>query len=172
MALSLPNLPSGPGWRLPRWPGWSRLPREGRDIAATKIADYSPKFASLPFVIGQRWVGDLTTDKAIWFDSLLMPHGKELSATKAAEQIKVLHDDGKSVALQIRVGDETWTLVDNPDGSSLSADGLATDAQYLLSRSKPGAPDYLLAHQAKSVRVGSITHNWDVPVTVEIGGNN
>ncbi|MFT3666873.1 MAG: DUF3488 and transglutaminase-like domain-containing protein [Piscinibacter sp.] len=22
---------SGPGWRLPRWPGWSRLPREGRD---------------------------------------------------------------------------------------------------------------------------------------------
>ena len=27
----LPNLPSGPGWRLPRWPGWSRLPREARD---------------------------------------------------------------------------------------------------------------------------------------------
>jgi protein-glutamine gamma-glutamyltransferase len=25
------SLPSGPGWRLPHWPGWSRLPRDGRD---------------------------------------------------------------------------------------------------------------------------------------------
>ena len=29
--MALTSFLSGPGWRLPRWPGWSRLPREGRD---------------------------------------------------------------------------------------------------------------------------------------------
>jgi transglutaminase-like putative cysteine protease len=73
VALSLPNLPSGPGWRLPRWPGWSRLPREGRDtlfllgvIAWTVL----PHLSHLP-----AWCIALTTVVLLWRAMLAVGNG-------------------------------------------------------------------------------------------------
>jgi transglutaminase-like putative cysteine protease len=76
VALSLPNLPrapSGPGWRLPRWPGWSHLPREGRDtlfllgvIAWTVL----PHVGHLP-----AWCTALTAVVLIWRAALAVGNG-------------------------------------------------------------------------------------------------
>ena len=73
MALSLPKGPTGPGWRLPRWPGWSRLPREGRDtlfllgvIAWTVL----PHVAHLP-----GWCTALTAVVLVWRAALAIGNG-------------------------------------------------------------------------------------------------
>ncbi len=73
MALSLPRGPSGPGWRLPRWPGWSRLPRESRDtlfllgvIAWTVL----PHVAHLP-----AWCTALTAVVLLWRAALAVGGG-------------------------------------------------------------------------------------------------
>lgn len=73
MALSLPQGPSGPGWRLPRWPGWSRLPRESRDtlfllgvIAWTVL----PHVAHLP-----AWCTALTAVVLLWRAALAVGGG-------------------------------------------------------------------------------------------------
>ncbi len=70
MALSLPN---DPGWRLPHWPGWSRLPREGRDtlfllgvIAWTVL----PHLSHLP-----AWCIALTTVVLAWRAALAVGNG-------------------------------------------------------------------------------------------------
>jgi len=67
------SLPSGPGWRLPRWPGWSRLPREGRDtlfllgvIAWTVL----PHASHLP-----AWCTALTALVLLWRAALAVGNG-------------------------------------------------------------------------------------------------
>lgn len=76
MALTPPSWtrgPSGPGWRLPRWPGWSRLPREGRDtlfllgvIAWTVL----PHVDHLP-----AWCTALTAVVLLWRAALAVGNG-------------------------------------------------------------------------------------------------
>ena len=73
MALNRPILPDDPGWRLPRWPGWSRLPREGRDtlfllgvIAWTVL----PHLSHLP-----AWCVALTTVVLAWRAALAIGNG-------------------------------------------------------------------------------------------------
>ena len=88
--------------------------------------------------------------------------------------MQVLYDNGVDVAVQVIVPvggiNETWTLVDNPDGMTIVGGGLNTDARYLITAPKPGTPDYILAHDAKEVHVGSINRSWPYKTTVEIGG--
>ncbi|MHB9133115.1 MAG: hypothetical protein ACYDBB_18760 [Armatimonadota bacterium] len=167
-------------WREPRGLAWKFsnperyallyfVPRADCDFQAWKERAYSPKYTSPPFVFTQKWVGDADPDTTRWFDSLLLPHGKELSPLQAAGQITILYDDGANVALQIRCGDETWTVVDNPAGKRLTNAKLDTDAHYLLTRSKPNTPDYVLARQASVVKVGAMSLKWPAPVSVEVG---
>lgn len=73
MALTLPQGPRGPGWRLPRWPGWSRLPRESRDtlfllgvIAWTVL----PHVGHLP-----AWCTALTAVVLLWRAALAVGNG-------------------------------------------------------------------------------------------------
>lgn len=73
MALTLPQGPKGPGWRLPRWPGWSRLPRESRDtlfllgvIAWTVL----PHVGHLP-----AWCTALTAVVLLWRAALAVGNG-------------------------------------------------------------------------------------------------
>ncbi|QTN23842.1 DUF3488 domain-containing transglutaminase family protein [Rhizobacter sp. AJA081-3] len=70
VALSLPR---GSAWKLPRWPGWSRLPREGRDtlfllgvIAWTVL----PHLSHLP-----AWCIALTTVVLAWRAALAVGNG-------------------------------------------------------------------------------------------------
>ncbi|MGD9833474.1 MAG: DUF3488 and DUF4129 domain-containing transglutaminase family protein [Piscinibacter sp.] len=73
MALTRHRGLSGPGWRLPRWPGWSRLPRESRDtlfllgvIAWTVL----PHVAHLP-----AWCTTLTAVVLLWRAALAVGGG-------------------------------------------------------------------------------------------------
>lgn len=71
--MALTSILSGPGWRLPRWPGWSRLPREGRDtlfllgvIAWTVL----PHVEHLP-----AWCTALTSLMLLWRAALAIGNG-------------------------------------------------------------------------------------------------
>ena len=73
MALNWPGTLNGLGWRLPRWPGWSRLPREGRDtlfllgvIAWTVL----PHAGHLP-----AWCVALTAVVLLWRAALAVGNG-------------------------------------------------------------------------------------------------
>ncbi|WP_245213331.1 DUF3488 and transglutaminase-like domain-containing protein [Rhizobacter sp. AJA081-3] len=66
-------MPRGSAWKLPRWPGWSRLPREGRDtlfllgvIAWTVL----PHLSHLP-----AWCIALTTVVLAWRAALAVGNG-------------------------------------------------------------------------------------------------
>ena len=59
-------------------------------------------------------------------DAVLVPHG---SPAGVAPAIQVLYDDGRNVALRVTIGAEVWTLVDNPDGITISNASVTTDAR-------------------------------------------
>ncbi len=73
MALTLPELPGGPTWRLPRWPGWSRLPREGRDtlfllgVIAWTVLPHVPHLPA--------WCIALTSVVLLWRAALAVGNG-------------------------------------------------------------------------------------------------
>jgi hypothetical protein len=167
-------------WREPRGLNWKFknperyallyfVPRVGREIAAWKESAYAPKYTSPPWVLYQKGCGEAKATQAVWFDTLLLPHGNELTPPKAAAQVSVLYDDGANVALQVRSGDETWIVVDNPGAKTITARGLATDAAYLIACAKPKTPDYLVVTNATKVKVGATNQNWPTPTTTEIG---
>jgi hypothetical protein len=147
------------------------LPRAGYTVQAWKEAAYAPKFTSPPYVLTQYWVGNAAAGKTLWFDSLLLPHGKELAPADAADQVSVLYDDGVGIAVQVRCGEETWTVVDNPAGTPITGQGIDTDARYLVARTQPNTASYLLASQATRVTLGTLKQCWPAAVMVEEGGN-
>lgn len=168
-------------WREPRGLAWKYknperylflwlAPRAGYAIDAWKEQSYTGQYTTAPFILAQRWSGDAKAGDARWFDSLLLPHGTELTPEAAAASVKTLYDDGTAIALQITCGEESWLVVDNPNSMHINAKGLDTDAQYLLARAQLGKPDYLLARNATLVKWGTLSKMWATPATVEIGG--
>ncbi|MHB9024480.1 MAG: hypothetical protein ACYC7E_09925, partial [Armatimonadota bacterium] len=151
------------------------VPRTGQEVAEWLEPTYPQTFpqANPPLaayvMYGKRQL-DFTAGQSVWVDTVLLPHGTELTPTQAAGNISVLYDDGQAVAIQVIVGDETWTVVDNPYRTSINITGLVTDARYLITRIKPSTADYLLAQEATTVQVGSINKSWAVETNVEIGG--
>ncbi|ANM31243.1 hypothetical protein ABI59_19190 [Acidobacteria bacterium Mor1] len=126
-----------------------------------------------PFIIGQRWSGNAAAGSERWFDTVLLPHGDTLTPTQAAADISVTYDDGVNVAMQVEVGGETWTVVDNPQGISINTASLETDATYLIARTSASEDPYLLAREATVAYVNHgpgavIDATWTVSTTVEL----
>ena len=80
---------------------------------------------------------------------------------------------GTDRKLRIRVGDEAWTLVDNPGGAWIDTEAVRTDAAYLIARRTPARPVYLLTHEASTVVLddGAFEAAWPVRTAVEIGAD-
>ncbi len=74
------------------------------------------------------------------------------------------------MALEVKIGDETWTVVDSPSGAPVEAGDLATDARYAILRSAPGRPDYVLSFEATRIERGKVAYRWPVRTSVELGG--
>lgn len=162
------------------------VPRPGQRFGAFEEASYLPPEdcprnahsdtvdarcrSGPPFVVYQRWTGETSPGESRWFDTLLLPHGPELSPADAAGRVRVLFSDSERVALEVSVGDETWTFVDQPQGGVIEVPGLAADARYAIVRSAPDRPPYLLTHAASRVEVGNLSHRWPVRTSVELGG--
>jgi hypothetical protein len=150
------------------------MDRTGYDMVEWKEA-YTGNPPSAPFVMYQRWVGDTAPGLEKWFDTVLLPHGGDLTPTEAAGNITVRHDDGVNIAFKVTVGNETWTVVDNPDGITINTLDIHTDATYMIARTQPGMDAYLLAHEATVASVAdgpgqTISKTWPVRTSVEIGG--
>ncbi|MHC4607666.1 MAG: hypothetical protein ACYTAF_12190, partial [Planctomycetota bacterium] len=124
-----------------------------------------------PYVVHQRWKGDVQANEARWFDTLLLPHGPERGPAQIAEGIRVLHADREGVALEVAIGDETWTVLDSPRGTPIEAPGLSADARYAVLRTAPGRPPYLLVHEATRLDRRNLSHRWPVRTSVELGGS-
>ncbi|MHB9130668.1 MAG: Ig-like domain-containing protein [Armatimonadota bacterium] len=156
------------------------VPRTGLEVAEWLEPSYPPTYppANPPlagYVLYQKLQGDFTAGQSVWTDTIMLPHGPELTPAQAAANAGGLlyqNDATGAIALQVIVDDETWTVVDNPTRESINVTGLTTDAAYLIARSKPGTPDYLLAHEATTVQVGTISKSWATAASVEIGGYN
>ena len=128
---------------------------------------------SPPYKFAQRWLGQAQAGQTLWFDSLLLPHGSELTPGAVAANINVVFDDGTNVVFKIAVGAETWTVVDNPGGLAINQGGVSTDASYLIARTSPAGPGYLLTSQASRVDVSDgptrvIRLTWPVKTSVEL----
>ncbi|MHB9024198.1 MAG: hypothetical protein ACYC7E_08475 [Armatimonadota bacterium] len=151
------------------------VPRTGQEVAEWLEPTYPQTYpaANPPnagYVMYAKRQLDFTAGQSVWVDTVLLPHGTELTPSQAAGNIAVLYDDGQAVAIQVIVGNETWTVVDNPYRTSINQTGLVTDARYLITRTQTGVADYILAQEATTVQVGSINKSWAVATNVEIGG--
>jgi hypothetical protein len=162
------------------------VPRPGQRSGAFEEASYLPSEgcprntrsdtvdarcrSGPPFVVYQRWTGETSPGESRWFDTLLIPHGPELSPADAAARVRVLLADAERVALEVKVGDETWTILDQPREGVVDVPGLAADARYAILRSAPDRPPYLLAHAATRIEVGDLSYRWPVRTSVELGG--
>jgi len=176
------------------WEGYVSLyliPKGTEDIGAFREATYDPPAectnhldgvcetvvasqsldcrSSPPFVVYHRWKGTGGASSNRYMDALLIPHSLPLTAPP---NVAVLYDDGTNVAIRVVIDDETWTLVDNPGGMPIDGDGIATDAVYLIARTKEETPIYLLTNDASQVEISpSINITWPVRTSVEIGGD-
>ncbi|MHB9024322.1 MAG: Ig-like domain-containing protein [Armatimonadota bacterium] len=156
------------------------VPRIGLEVAEWLEPSYPPTYppANPPmagYVLYQKLQGDFTPGQSIWTDTIMLPHGPEITPTQAATNASGMlyqNDTTGALAVQVIVGDETWTVVDNPTGELIDVTGLTTDARYLIACSKPATPDYLLVHEATTVQVGAINKTWAAAASVEIGGYN
>jgi len=160
------------------------VPREGFASAAFEEASYLPAAgcprpgssptlearcrSSPPYVLTQRWTGEARAGETRWFDTLLLPHGPEQTPEGAAEGVRVLLADPQRVALEVRIGAERWTLLDNPGGAPLEAPGLATDATYLILGTAPGEAGYLLGHEVSRVELGETSERWPERTSAEL----
>ncbi len=121
------------------------------------------------FVAFQRWAGEAKPGESLFFDTLILPHGSKRGSHELASGIRELSaTDG--VALEIEMGSERWLVVDNPSGRVIESPDFTTDAQYLVARSDPNKPFYLLTHEASRVRWRNVAKTWSVPTSVELGG--
>ena len=146
--------------------------RPGYEIQECRDPGVSDNPASPPFLISQQWQGDTAMGQSLWFDSILLPHGPEISPLGAAGSIEVLYDDGINVAFKIIVADETWFVVDKPDPTVtyIDAGEVKTDATYLIARTSAGEPLYILTQSATFAHIaGEPDLQWEEVTSVESG---
>ena len=161
------------------------VPRPAFEVAEFKEEAYTPPGCietppckdvagecrtSPPYVVYQRKITQALRGETDWFDTLILPHGRDVTPSIAAANVRVLYDDGTAVGLEIVVGNETWTVVDNPRRISISTTDLRTDASYMITRSRPGSADYVLTQDAKDLRTRTVRRTWAVKTSVESGG--
>jgi len=125
------------------------------------------------FVVDQRWAGAASAGDVQWFDTLLLPYGGERSPGEVADDVEVVVDDGAALALKVSIGDERWTVVDNPDEVVIASVGLLTDARYLVARTDGAGRGYLLADRVGAVDVDDgpgrrILLDWPARASTEI----
>ena len=145
------------------------LPAEGcpRSGGATRVK--AECRSGPPFVVYQRWKGAADAGESRWFDTLLVPHGPETSAESLASDVRTLHVARGSVALELRIGDETWSVAESPALRPIEVDGLAIDARYAIVRTAPDREPYLLAHEALRVTRPGLDERWSARASVERG---
>ena len=170
-----------PGRRLLTW----FAPREGYESAAFREPTRQPPErcrgkldgdtvpgecrAGPGHVLYQRWSGDAEAGTSRWFDTLLLPHAPERRPDEVAADVRALHVGAQATALEVRIGEATWTLVASPDGAIVQAGDLDALAGYALLRTAPGRAPYLFADDARRVVRGDVRFAWDVPVRIERG---
>jgi hypothetical protein len=155
-----------------------QVPRQGYERAEFSW-DYSAvQPRTPPYVVYQKYDQKNAAGRTFWTDTVLLPHGPELSPNAAAASIQVIYQDASgALVLRIQRGDETWTVVDNPGRVSLSMLGgqISTDALTLITRTKAGAPDYVLMREGSFARVNqgwkkAIDRSFPSVTSVEVGG--
>ncbi|MHB9134662.1 MAG: hypothetical protein ACYDBB_26620 [Armatimonadota bacterium] len=154
-----------------------QVPRTGYEMAEWKESSYTGNPPLPSYIIYQKFCGDTTAGQTLWADTVLLPHGSDLTPTQAAANISVLYRDDATGALAVKVivGSETWVVVDNPTKATINITGLTTDAGYLITRTQTGMTNYVLTDQASRVYVDNgggqvIDLTWLVRNTVELGG--
>ena len=122
-----------------------------------------------PYVVTDRWRGEVEEGQSLRFDTLLLPHGPDLAPAELAAGIRVLHRAGEALALEIAVGPEVWTIVDNPAARPIAAEGLETDARVAVHRAAKGRSSYVYVDSATHwVRRGE-QRRWPVRSSLEVG---
>jgi hypothetical protein len=163
------------GWRFKNPERYVQLhlaPRAGLGIEERQV-DVSGTPPSASFLVAQRWDGESVAGQELWFDSLLVPHGGEVAPADFAANVLLAYDDGESAAWQVTLGDETWTVVDNPPGNLIDTPGLLTDAEYLIASTAAAGSGSLIAHRATTVDLSHgagrrIRLGWTARSSVEL----
>ncbi len=164
------------------------LPREGQQARAFRDpsrappedCDPDPDLDRVParcrsspgWVVQQLWSGSAAAGETHWFDTLILPHGPEQSPREAAAALRVLYRDAERSALELRLGEEIWTLLDNPSPQPLEIPELASDARYALLSRVAGRVDYLRTRDASRLRIGKQEYAWPVRSSVETTGSD
>lgn len=154
------------------------VPRPGFETWEVALPYSNVRPATPRYVMYQKHASPDGFTGVLRADTVLLPHGPSLSPADAAADITVLHRDDATgaLALRIEVGDEIWTVVDNPVGAPMNVGGaLLTDAVYLVARTRPGAAPYVLTEQASQVQIDNgagltIQRSWPIKTSVEEGG--
>lgn len=146
------------------------IPRGGRETAAWKH-DYSGNPPCAPYIVWQRFAGEMAAGESVWADAVLFPYGPELTPAEAAARVSVLHDDGANLAVEVRIEDEVWTILNNEGVHPIDLLNLGTDGDYAVVCSSAGRMEYLLTHNASRVLVGESLRAWPVATSAEIGGS-
>ena len=131
-----------------------------------------PCRAGPPFVVADRWRGEVEAAQTLWFDTLIVPHGSETSPGDVAAGIRVILAKGDSLVLELSLADETWTVMDNPAAQPLTAAGFESDARAAILRSVAGKPPYVFAEDATHVLADDTVHRWPVRTSVELGAGD
>lgn len=133
-----------------------------------------------PFVVAQRFAGPLGPGGDRCAETLLVPHATSTSGAELHADMRVLARTRRGVAIELGVegddehGDrrrESWLFVDDPLGEGIDAVGASVRARYLLARASANLGAYVFALDAQRVRWRDVDHEWDVPVSVELGGS-
>jgi hypothetical protein len=119
------------------------------------------------WVVAQRFTGSVEAGDALWFDTLLVPHGPDERAEALASGTQVIHSDSASLALRLQLGEETWTVIDRPQGASLPAT-LGADVGYAITAEAPGRTPYVLTRDASALTLADGTQlEWPSPTSTE-----
>ena len=122
-----------------------------------------------PYILSQRRSGSFEPGERRCFDTLLVPHGLDESAEEVARSVRVLRADDATVALELRLGDEEWLVVDDTSGNALALPGLEAQLRYAIVRAEPGTTPYVFASDARRLRWRDVDAEWSVPVSLETG---
>jgi hypothetical protein len=93
----------------------------------------------------------------------------EEPATEVARSVRVLRADDATVALELRLGDEEWLVVDDTSGKALALPGLEAQLRYAIVRAEPDATPYVFVSDARRLRWRDVDAEWSVPVSLETG---
>ncbi|MEZ4218753.1 MAG: hypothetical protein R3E88_19940 [Myxococcota bacterium] len=145
-------------------PGCSRHPLEASVTAECRRGS--------PWVIATRWTGAAQTGDELWFDAVLVPTSQGLDGPKREDSVRVVRASGADLALEIRIGDERWSVCDRP-GTAAGAPracgaDVETDAESVIAR-RDATGHYLLAHRVRTLDTRGLVRRWETPATIEEG---